>query len=134
MLQAGNLDRLNPDTSLYNPSFIQVTEKGFVPDDEHDVYFPIYQMSPPPNAYALSNWNFGPFAPVSQGFEPLLKLRNETVSTMVMPYAEDTQFTQEQHAAMHSDIKKSSAQHPHVFSQYPIHKIGGDTNSGDTIY
>lgn len=129
MLQAGNLDRLVPDTSLYNPSFVQLTPEGFVPDDEHDVYFPIYQLSPPPNAYALSNWNFGPFTAMSQGWQPMMELRNETVTAMVMPYAEDTQFTKEQHAAMHSDIKKSSAQHPHVFSQYPIHKIAGDTNS-----
>lgn len=131
MIQAGNLNRLNPDTSFYHPYITQRTSEGFVEDSRSRTeYWPSWLFSPPPSSYGAVNFNLPSMPFFTKLFDELVRLKNETLVSSVQPYqVVPLAMTQEEHDAMHSRLKDSSAQHPHSFFYHPIHEVPEDTES-----
>ena len=58
LIKHGNLDKLDNDTSIYNPFITQKTADEFVEDEERDLYFVRTIQAPPPRKYGPQiNWN-----------------------------------------------------------------------------
>lgn len=137
MLRSGNLDRLNNDSSFYKPFISKaVPGKGYLPDDEREEYWPGWQFTPVPFTYGSINWNVASVPPVGMAINAMLKLQYETTLTPVMPYrSADVVFTREEHAAMHSKLKDSTPEHPHVFAFHPVHEdpLNYDSNIVATV-
>lgn len=78
MLAYGNLDNFRPEG--YQRNISTTSANGLVPDGPRDVYFPVYQNSPPAPTYASMNWNVA----TSPLYERVVKLatdmKNETFS------------------------------------------------------
>ena len=57
MIDYGNLDNLDQNTSIYTPDILQKLDGKFVPEDVHDYYFCRIMQSPPARKYLLVNNN-----------------------------------------------------------------------------
>jgi hypothetical protein len=62
------------------------------------------------------------------------ELKNETMTTGVVPYFIDTTFNTYLHKALHSQTNDSEISFPHSFMNHPIHSIPGDPNSEIVAY
>lgn len=129
MLNAGNLDRLNP--VAYQPIITRLTAEGLIPELPRPDYLVYWSFSPPPANYALVNGNVRSVPDYDELYLAMLALRNQTVVSQVRPYATAVgiAFTQEQHDAMHSDLPLGETEHPHSFFMHPVYEELQDTTS-----
>ncbi|CAJ1939564.1 unnamed protein product [Cylindrotheca closterium] len=128
MIENGNLDDLNPVG--YKPFFTVGTKDGFVPDIDREVYYPMWQFSPPMFTYGAVNWNAASVPDYADVFEALRTLKSESPISKVRPYVTaGLSLSNEEHAAMHSEIEGSSTAFPHSFVFTPIYLESEDTDS-----
>jgi hypothetical protein len=57
------------------------------------------------------------------------ELKNETLTSAVVPYFIELSFSKYEHKALHSQTNDSEISFPHSFMNHPIHSIPGDPNS-----
>ena len=132
MIDKGNLDRLIDNHAAYKPYISRKTPDGeYPPDVARDVYYPQNaHFSPPPISYGIVNWNMASVPPLEATCHATYDLQYETLLSIVMPYqSADLIFTREEHAAMHSKLKDSTPEHPHLFAYHPVHKDPNDDQS-----
>ena len=125
IIRYGNLDHLNQNTSLYKNMFTQKGPKGFVEDEDRDLYIVRNNGSPPPRKYGSPiNWNLHS-NPGSKGpMDASIVLRNETTFSKVKPFKG---ISEEEHRKYHST--KDGPKNPHFFAYHPVHRFAGDTDS-----
>ncbi|CAJ1930865.1 unnamed protein product [Cylindrotheca closterium] len=111
-------------------SYIQrATSNGLVPDIDRDVYYPLWQVSPPMFTYGAINWNAISLPDIAAMFDAVKVLKYEQLVSPVQPYAIAGLFSEEEHARMHSAIEGSSTKFPHSFIYTPVHLDSQDFDS-----
>lgn len=128
MIDNGNLSDLHEDG--YKPFFSVATEEGFIEDIDRDHYFPMWQFSPPMFTYGAINWNVISLPEFACVFQAVESLKYESLISEVRPYVTaGLSSSYEEHAAMHSEVDRSSTDFPHSFVFTPIHLDSEDPNS-----
>lgn len=121
--------RLAAGMESYNP-YITDYSTGLEVDLSNGPYCCVWQYSPPPSTYGLTNMNLNSIGDYAAIIPAIAQLQNETLITRVRNYASvPTAMTQEEHDAMHSRLANSDSQYPHSFAYHPVRRKVDDKSS-----
>ena len=82
------------------------------------------------STYFTINWDLFPGVPVHvEMIDVMLELKNQSITSAILPYADNGVITQEEHDAMHSSRSKSDSSFPHAFLITPVYEIPNDSES-----
>jgi hypothetical protein len=83
-----------------------------------------------PSSYYSINWDLiGSFETMKDHVNAMLALKNESITTGIVPYGGSGVMTNEEHNATHSALPNSEVSFPHSVLFTPVHQIPGDSDS-----